>query len=194
MKGNGCQFLHPKRCTKLMKYGTKSDKGCNLGKKCADFHPKMCISSIAKGVCYDTKCNLCHVKGTRRKRNQEVNESHKQQSKSSCGSEKTVTTPSNENPENNASATKEASVQESFLDQLSLLKKEVQEAMDLKISSIFSPMTFQPNHHKHNHALPTEGANQNQYWHVPPQHAMPVPMYHPQATQNFFRHQSHSGQ
>ena len=68
MKGNGCSFHHPKRCAKLMSYGTKTNKGCNLGNKCPDFHPKMCPMSISKSEFFDMDCTLCHVKGTRRKK------------------------------------------------------------------------------------------------------------------------------
>ena len=66
VSGKNCAFEHPKACPKLLKHGTKSPRGCNLGKKCQMFHPKMCPSSITKAECFDKDCKLKHVKGTKR--------------------------------------------------------------------------------------------------------------------------------
>ena len=68
IKGKGCPFLHPERCKKLMKHGTRQPNGCNLGKSCTSFHPKLCDSSITKKICYDDNCTHTHIKGTQRKR------------------------------------------------------------------------------------------------------------------------------
>ena len=61
-----CRFKHPKICTKLLRHGNKSPKGCNAGTKCNMFHPRMCSSSIRKGECFNTNCTFTHVKGTKR--------------------------------------------------------------------------------------------------------------------------------
>ena len=198
MKGNGCQFLHPKRCTKLMKYGTKAEKGCNLGKKCTEFHPKMCSTSLARGVCYDNRCALCHVKDTRRKKIPAAEKKQWEQSKSPSSSESNEKIPSKKTSENNVNSDKQAAVQQSFLEQISLLKKEIQEAMDLKISSILSPMNLQQIPQK-TRLLPE---TTNQSWQVPLQGPLqrPVPVsmispqpFHPtnhqQPTAEIYHHQ-----
>lgn len=64
--GKDCRFKHPKICTKLLRHGNKSPKGCNAGTKCNMFHPRMCSSSIRKGECFNTNCTFTHVKGTKR--------------------------------------------------------------------------------------------------------------------------------
>ncbi len=67
ISGKGCRFSHPKPCSKLMNYGTKSPRGCSLGrKKCPNFHPKMCPQSIRHGECISSECKFQHVRGTRR--------------------------------------------------------------------------------------------------------------------------------
>ena len=66
IKGKNCQFKHPKACTKLLKHGNRSPKGCSAGTKCAMFHPRMCSSSIRKGECFNLDCTFTHVKGTKR--------------------------------------------------------------------------------------------------------------------------------
>ena len=135
MKGNGCKFDHPKRCSKLMNYGTKAAKGCNLGKNCSKFHPKMCPMSVSKGECFDAHCDLCHVKGTRRKRENplKVNQKKKQGRP----------TPLKDQEKKKDDEKKETSglksLHQSFLGQISLLKKEIQEAVDVKISSLLKP-------------------------------------------------------
>ena len=171
-EGKGCKFNHPKRCTKLMKHGTKAEKGCNLGKKCADFHPKMCPLSIAKGECYDDRCTLCHGKGTRRKEKERVDKKGSK-SKSAPDETKVINTDSESN-EN------QKTLQQSFLEQISLLKKELQEAMDLKISSFLHPTTTtdsQKNHYQSNQLQPPPTSIQQ--WQMPQQ--QPLQMLHPQA-------------
>ena len=41
-----------------MNYGTRANKGCNLGSSCKDFHPTMCPMSITKAECFDHP-NMC---------------------------------------------------------------------------------------------------------------------------------------
>ena len=77
IKGKNCQFKHPKVCTKLLKHGNKSPKGCSAGTKCTMFHPRMCLSSIRKGECFNLDYTFTHVKGT--KRNPSNNQSNNTQ-------------------------------------------------------------------------------------------------------------------
>ena len=65
-KGSNCKFQHPEVCRKLLKFGNKSQKGCNKGTKCSKFHPRMCSSSIINKVCFNHRCTYTHVKGTKR--------------------------------------------------------------------------------------------------------------------------------
>ena len=187
ISGRGCTFSHPKRCPKLMKHGTRNDKGCNLGKKCSDFHPKMCPMSIAKLECFDLECNLCHVKGTKRKRdNPQQHTHHKDNGNNSTNNNTSNNSKNNNennnmknniNPDNNNNninynsrpdnssgddlSDKMYSVQKSFLDQINLLKSEIQEVVNQKINSVLqmtnppvrlqypaqqSPSVYQPYH------------------------------------------------
>ena len=159
ISGKGCQYSHPKRCTKLMNHGTRANKGCNLGAKCKDFHPKMCQMSISKSECFDVSCQLCHVKGTRRKpltkEKEEKTEGKSVQNlpfnpnNDSCHmknmkdrapkmeeqqrgkSQQSLDKPTSVPSDNDA-------LQQSFLAQISLLKKELQEVMDKKVASLMN--------------------------------------------------------
>ena len=152
ISGKGCPYVHPKRCSHLMNHGTRAGKGCNKGNKCELFHPKMCPMSITKSECLDTSCTLCHVKGTRR------------QPLKSTKTEKVV--PEEAEPEVDVSKAKANPAKptatdndlvdkSSFLDQINLLKRELQEAMDKKLESLIQmqsqqtlqqipPMQFRP--------------------------------------------------
>jgi hypothetical protein len=178
MKGKDCPFLHPKRCMKLMNYGTNSKKGCNLGKKCTDFHPKMCPMSISKSECFNDRCNLCHVKGTKRKKSKEKDVRHdaKKSNKISASSSSTNLLPS----EVSRSADLKI-IQQSFLEQISLLKKELQEAVDLKISCLLQmPNVYQQRTYQ---MLPPMSLPQHQpylssqQW-QPPHYQAPIPQVH----------------
>ncbi len=133
ISGKGCKYTHPKRCTKLMKHGTRANKGCNLGTKCSDFHPKMCPMSITKLECLDDSCQLSHVKGTRRKPlSSKKPSSTKEDVKKGAATE--------ENPSSVNQITSEIDpMQQSFLVQINLLKKELQEAMEKKVNALLHP-------------------------------------------------------
>ena len=161
MKGNGCPFSHPKRCTKLMNFGTKTDKGCNLGKKCKDFHPKMCPMSMAKGECYDVRCQLCHVKGTKRWKPKEKVIVEKKAKGMPTRQDRRSETRSESND-----TTGSQSLHQSFLEQIRLLKKEIQEAMDLKLSALLLP------------APPPPPNPQVSYQHLYPSKTMTLPQQH----------------
>jgi len=66
LKGRDCQYIHPKACTKLLKFGNKQPRGCNQGTACENFHPRMCSLSIKRGECFNNSCTFTHVKGTKR--------------------------------------------------------------------------------------------------------------------------------
>ena len=135
-----------------MKHGTRSNKGCNLGKKCSDFHPKMCPMSISNLECFDSKCNLCHVKGTKRRR--DVPPPSKHNKSSVTRAEETSSIQKGKPPKDEElpdSTTKLDDLKQSFLDQINLLKKEFQEVVDQKITNLFATMnppvkTLQPNY------------------------------------------------
>ena len=133
-----------------MNHGTRANKGCNLGSKCKDFHPKMCPMSISKSECIDQKCTLSHVKGTKRKLAQvkgiaTVGKANSQSIKSSV-----VTNTTDDDSSN-----------QSFLDQVSLLKKELVEMMDCKMTAL-----FQTNHQR---KLPSQNCNPERSKEVAPQ-------------------------
>ena len=141
ISGKGCQFQHPKRCSKLMNHGTRASRGCNLGKKCKDFHPKMCPTSITKSVCYDLSCLLNHVKGTARKKETQRKPSEKDASTSTKRD-----TGNEENPvpiATKIASPSPASSNQAFLDQIHLLKKELQEVMDKKFATLMQSQATQ---------------------------------------------------
>ena len=142
ISGEGCEYSHPKRCTKLMKHGTRAGKGCNKGSKCTDFHPKMCPMSISRGECLDASCTLCHVKGTRRrppkpvKAESQPGEKRKENTGTPASRSPTIEPPT-ENRSDTALSTGEYS-NNSFLLHINLLRKELQEAMDKKLETLMA--------------------------------------------------------
>ena len=139
LKGNDCSFLHPERCKKLLEHGTSSTEGCNLGKKCQFFHPKMCPSSISKRVCFDDKCQFTHVKGTKRKASQTHGVNSEKLVKSHLGKQqvpsKTARIPKeHQNLEKSACEKNKSPSESSFLEVVSLLKKELLETIETKIA------------------------------------------------------------
>ena len=74
LKGRNCNFSHPKACPKLMKFGNKGPNGCKQGVSCPNFHPRMCASSLRYGECFVDSCTFTHIKGTKRKAFQTVEE------------------------------------------------------------------------------------------------------------------------
>ena len=151
ISGRGCAFSHPKRCSKLMKHGTKKNLGCNLGKKCTAFHPKMCPTSIAKSECFDPKCQLSHVKGTKRRKVQNLEKSNSNETylrKSNHQKDESLTNVRHTGTklqdvrtkaqDDMTKDTQEAVIsQQYFLDQINLLKKDFPEVVDQTINSLF---------------------------------------------------------
>ena len=178
ISGKDCPFLHPKRCSKLMNHGTRANKGCNKGNKCKDFHPKMCPLSISKSECFDASCTLCHVKGTKRhppkpkvdpkeiaQSKNEVNQKadssrykvhHKDDSSMDSSIDRNLA-------ESQSPTTPTVIDNASFLEQISLLKKELQEAMDRKLESLIQMQSQQ---------IPQQ---------IPPRptHQIPTPLFAP---------------
>ena len=167
MKGKDCAFLHPDRCKKLLQHGTRQPNGCNLGRKCTSYHPKMCPSSVTKKVCYDDKCQFTHVKGTKRKASHLVTEktSHHQMKPPTNTSKDLKEKPGSNSPESPTTTSFNNDISDSvndkpirsrvskksplsnedhtpsnasFLEMISLLKKELCEAMDTKIAMSLS--------------------------------------------------------
>lgn len=134
-----------------MNHGTRAGKGCNKGSKCTDFHPKMCPLSISKGECFDLSCTLCHVKGTKRR----LTKPDKPDKVNGENSTQNTASPPNKSPPSEPTAkiesidtlpTDERSFNDSFLVQINLLRKELQEAMDKKLETLItmqSPQMFQ---------------------------------------------------
>ena len=135
LKGKGCPFSHPVKCKKFLAHGTKQPGGCNLGKNCSNFHPKMCNTSLTKGVCFDQKCQLSHVKGTKRKRPNIEPEKTQQKFSQSKTTQLQASTGNHVTPVNSSMVSEENtnSNQSSFLSMISLLRKELSEAVDTKI-------------------------------------------------------------
>ena len=69
LKGNGCSYAHPARCTKFI-FDGNGQQGCNLGSKCEFLHPIICRSSWNWRECYNDNCGYSHLKGTIRSRPQ----------------------------------------------------------------------------------------------------------------------------
>ena len=65
-KGEACDYSHPKPCRKFMEHGNRSPRGCQGN--CKSFHPRMCSRSLKKGECLNDDCTFAHVKGTKRKK------------------------------------------------------------------------------------------------------------------------------
>ena len=78
--GTKCKFSHPRRCPKLITFGTGS-KGCNKGRQCKFFHPRMCNNSLNTRYCPNLDCQFVHTKGTKRTdRSHEEKSQHNPQS------------------------------------------------------------------------------------------------------------------
>ena len=59
------KHLHTVRsCFKFMKFGSKSNKGCNKGSTCQYFHPILCKFSVRSKKCFNKDCTYPHLPGT----------------------------------------------------------------------------------------------------------------------------------
>ena len=72
-KGDGCNFLHPRKCFKYMRFGKDVQKGCR-DNQCSFLHPPLCRLVEAGKICTREKCRYYHrsaskVKQTRRQMN-----------------------------------------------------------------------------------------------------------------------------
>ena len=129
MKGRECKYNHPKVCSKFTQHGTRQPRGCAKGRKCEHFHPKMCMDSLRKGECFTETCRFNHVKGTKRhppvrKINVEENRVKGKSGEDNLPRKKSIV------GENNDTG--------SFLEMISLLKQEILETLNQKITSIQS--------------------------------------------------------
>ena len=133
MKGKECKFTHPNTCSKYTQYGTRQPRGCNLGKKCSDFHPTMCINSLRKGECFSQSCKFNHIKGTKRHPPQNQTQNSNANSNTSTGaqSQNTIQPPNESAPINHP-----IQHDNHFLEVIRLLKAEILQSMELKMTSI----------------------------------------------------------
>lgn len=69
VNGATCSDLHPRRCYRYCRFGTKRKGGCQKGESCTRFHPKLCKNSIRSLSCYNENCKFVHLKSTKRQRN-----------------------------------------------------------------------------------------------------------------------------
>ena len=78
--GKKCKYKHKRFCYKYCGFGDRKNHpaGCRFGEKCKFLHPKLCENSVELKVCYNKECKLCHLKFTRR--NKEDYYEQKQQS------------------------------------------------------------------------------------------------------------------
>lgn len=164
MKGNGCNFTHPNICSKYTQYGTRQPRGCNLGKKCSDFHPTMCINSLRKGECFSQSCKLNHIKGTKRHPPQTQNYFTGTQSQN-------ISQPPNESaPSNHPN-----SHDNHFLEVIRLLKAEILQSMEQKMSSITNQIhQLQQNQNQQPYFPPIHPANLMSAIRQPLHHAPPI--------------------
>lgn len=67
MKGEECEFLHPKLCRKYMKFGDKKRGGCKKGMGCTYHHPALCWKASNGSQCRRETCKFLHPKGIKSK-------------------------------------------------------------------------------------------------------------------------------
>ena len=142
-KGIDCKYAHPKPCKKLMQHGNKGPRGCKEGRNCQSLHPIMCADSISKGECFNDKCHNIHVKGTKRKGNVKKVCYEEMESRTGEHSQETCGDKSEQYPRTHTST------KHDFLDMFHNFKREIMEAMDLKINTmmnISTPRTFFQDH------------------------------------------------
>lgn len=111
----------------------------------------MCPSSITKRVCFDDKCQLTHIKGTKRRKAESKDNVKLPKLQNALDSTPVTNIPASKNSPMNKKAPVPSKVSNnsceldslhssnaSFLDMISLLKKELCEAMDQKIAQSLS--------------------------------------------------------
>ena len=152
LKGRNCNFLHPKACPKLMKFGNKGPNGCKQGVNCPNFHPRMCATSLRYGECLVDSCTFTHIKGTKRKVFQSLEEGNKQ---------------SQQSPQNFQSK------ENDFLPILEKFKSDILQEMDVRIARMTPPTSTLMNHNQNNqmyqYSSPYPCQTQQQEW-IQPQH------------------------
>ena len=136
IKGHDCKFSHPPMCRKFTQHGTRQPRGCNLGKKCKFVHPKMCFGSLRKGECFSENCRYNHTKGTKRHppvvRNDTRERGRQENIHQTTVEDKNVRSMDNSRPNN--------AVDNSFLEIINLMKQEILQTLNQKISAIQSQM------------------------------------------------------
>ena len=148
LRGNDCNYSHPKMCSKFLQHGTRQPHGCNRGKSCKQFHPLMCMDSLKKSECLNEKCTYNHIKGTRRLpklvKNNQLGSKSNQTGTSGQGSNGTPhtkqiqhsTSPiSDTEPQTESSTTTNDN---HFLEVVRLLKAEIISTMNTQIATLAS--------------------------------------------------------
>ena len=143
ISGKECKFAHPKVCAKFKQHGTKQPRGCKQGKKCKDFHPKMCFDSLRKGECFKEQCHFNHIKGTKRAPPVEKNQIQSTAVKSAMKADKKPKSNPTKDKVTFASPYEPKDMQgingntaDNFLGMMCLLKSELMQILEEKMSSI----------------------------------------------------------
>ena len=133
-KGAECLFKHPPYCQRLLSFGTHPTRGCNKGNDCEHIHPKMCFRSLSKRACFNDKCTFFHIKGTKRVRSERHN--HHDYLKQPLTNE--VSHTFYHNDQKSSSQNTDNSTQNDFLYAVNLLRRDLFQAMDNKLSTLLS--------------------------------------------------------
>lgn len=68
LRGDGCNFYHPRSCFYYTKFGEDPIDGCRRRKKCRRLHPKLCSNSVSLKICLNAECKQVHLRGTQRRK------------------------------------------------------------------------------------------------------------------------------
>ena len=176
-KGSECRFSHPSYCKPLLMHGTHPVHGCIKGKECTDLHPKMCYSSLNKKQCFNEKCPFFHVKGTKRQHSSSRSKLHYKTNQQEHPSANSTYSNGADNFVRNGSNNNSNSPD--FLYAIDLLRKDLFQALDSKMSTMASSLkqTMGSLHPNYLSPLDIPQSNQNQN-----QPQFQYPLHHPVAT------------
>ena len=149
VKGLNCKFQHPAICEKFTQHGTRKPRGCNLGRNCKNFHPQVCINSLRSGKCYDSTCKFNHISGTKREppsiisqqQTTRINPQHQHQQNQIKQNNRPITT--NDGQIQIQQQNQSNTNNEHFLGLIRLMKAEIMQAMESKLTSLMSKVQSQ---------------------------------------------------
>ena len=131
VRGDGCNFAHPKMCKKILNPGHRKARDCTKT-ECLDPHPPLCKTSLVNGTCFKKACKKRHVSNT-------VFDKPKKEKKPSTDRPKNKAVDNNDNV-NNHDADK------SFLEvMLQQFKEEIAKEIESKIQSSMKALQFPMN-------------------------------------------------